>query len=68
MVYDEIRGTKRFLYERHPKDSEFRNSEYEVHQFGSKYSGSQNSSFLALKGKAVGVVQIFAYGNGGNGA
>jgi hypothetical protein len=29
-----------------------------VHQVGSKDSGSQNYSFLALKGKAVGVTQI----------
>ena len=38
-----------------------------MHQFGPKYFGSQNFSFLALKGKAVGVVQYFAYGGGGNG-
>jgi hypothetical protein len=29
-----------------------------VHQFGSKDSGSQNFTFLALKGKAVSVTQI----------
>jgi hypothetical protein len=29
-----------------------------VHQVGPKDSGSQNFSFLALKGKAVGVTQI----------
>jgi hypothetical protein len=29
-----------------------------VHQVGSKDSGSQNFSFLAFKGKAIGVTQI----------
>jgi hypothetical protein len=33
--------------------------EYEVHQVGPKDFGSQNFSFLAFKGKAVGVTQIF---------
>jgi hypothetical protein len=36
----------------------FQNSEYEVHQEGPKDSGSQNFSFLALKAKPVGEVQI----------
>jgi hypothetical protein len=40
-------------------------SEYEVHQVGPKDYGSQNFSFLARKGEAVGMVHIFA--NGGNG-
>jgi hypothetical protein len=40
--------------------------EYEVHQVGLKDYGSQNFSFLALKGEAVGVTQISSYN--GNGA
>jgi hypothetical protein len=36
----------------------FKISKYEVHQVGLKDSGSQNFTFLALKGKAVGVTQI----------
>jgi hypothetical protein len=39
---------------------------YKVHQVGPKNYGSQNFSFLARMGEAVGVVQNFA--NGGNGA
>jgi hypothetical protein len=38
--------------------SKFQNSEYEVHQVGQKYYGSQNFSFLALKAEPVGEVQI----------
>jgi hypothetical protein len=34
------------------------NSEYEVHQVGSKNFGSQNFSFLVLKAEPVGEVQI----------
>jgi hypothetical protein len=44
-------------------DVKFQNSEYEVHQVGLKDYGSQNFSFLAFKGEAVGVVQIL-YHNG----
>jgi hypothetical protein len=51
----------------YPKDVKFQNYEYEVHQVGQKYFESQNFSFLACKGEAVGVVQIFANGGGGNG-
>jgi hypothetical protein len=40
------------------KEPEFQNSEYEVHQVGSKDCGSQSFSFLALKAKPVGEVQI----------
>jgi hypothetical protein len=36
----------------------YQNSEYEVHQVGPKKTGSQNFSFLAFKGEAVGVTQI----------
>jgi hypothetical protein len=32
------------------------NSDYEVHQVGPKDSGSQNFSFLAFKGEAVGSI------------
>jgi hypothetical protein len=39
-------------------DPEFQISEYEVHQVGLKDSGSQNFSPLALKEKAVDVIQI----------
>jgi hypothetical protein len=39
----------------------------EGHQVGPKNSGSQNFSFLAFKGEAVGVAKIYANGNG-NGA
>jgi hypothetical protein len=38
------------------KDSKYQNSEFEVHQVGPKYAGSQNFSFLALK-RAVASVQ-----------
>jgi hypothetical protein len=38
-----------------------------VHQVGSKDSGSQNFSFLAFKGEAVGVTQISSYNGNGNG-
>jgi hypothetical protein len=47
--------------------SNSKNSEYRGHQVGPKDSGSQNFSFLAFKGKAVGVAKIYANGNG-NGA
>jgi hypothetical protein len=40
------------------EEPEFQNSEYEVHQVGSKNSGSQNFSFIALKTEPVGEVQI----------
>jgi hypothetical protein len=40
------------------KEPKFQNSGYEVHQVGPKEAGSQNFSFLTLKGKAVGVTQI----------
>jgi hypothetical protein len=43
--------------------SNFKNLEYEVHQVGLKDYGSQNFSFLAFKGEAVGVAQIL-YHNG----
>jgi hypothetical protein len=36
----------------------FQNFEYEVHQVGRKDSGSQNFSFLVLKGEPVGEVKI----------
>jgi hypothetical protein len=36
-------------------------TEYEVHQFGPKDSVSQNFSFLALKEKTVGVIQILCH-------
>jgi hypothetical protein len=54
----------RNLYGRYPKDSEFQNSEYEVHQIGLK-DYSQNFSFLAFKGKAVGVTQISSFNSTG---
>jgi hypothetical protein len=51
------------------KNFKFQNSEYRGHQVDPKYSGSQNFSFLAYKGEAVGVAKIYANGNGnGNGA
>jgi hypothetical protein len=52
---------RRNLYGSYPKDSEFQNSEHEVHQVALLDSGSQNFSFLAFKGKAVGVTQISSY-------
>jgi hypothetical protein len=55
----------------YPKDFKFQNSENIGHQVGLKNSGSQNFSFLAFKGEAVGVAKIYAKGNGignGNGA
>jgi hypothetical protein len=48
------------LYGRHPKDFKFQNSEYRGHQVGPKDSGSQNVSFLAFKGEAVGVAKMYA--------
>jgi hypothetical protein len=39
----------------------YQKSEYEVHQVGPKNAGSQNFSFLAFKGEAVGVTQIPSY-------
>jgi NOL1/NOP2/fmu family ribosome biogenesis protein len=57
------------LYGRYLKDFKFQNSEYRGHQVSPKVSGSQNFSFLAFKGEAVGVAKIYANGNGnGNGA
>jgi hypothetical protein len=44
------------------KELEFQNSVYEVHQVGSKDSGSQNFSFLALQAEPVGEVQILRTG------
>jgi hypothetical protein len=55
----------RNLYGRYPKDVKFQNSEYEVHPVD---YGSQNFSFLARKGEAVGVVQFFSNGGKGKGA
>ena len=48
------------------KESEFQNSEYEVHQVGPKNAGSQNFSILGSMVLAVGVTQILSYN--GNGA
>jgi hypothetical protein len=45
-------------------DVKFQNSEYEVYQVGPKAFENQINSFLACKGEAVSVVQIFANGNG----
>jgi hypothetical protein len=46
------------VYGSYPKKIIYRNSEYEVHQVGPKNTESQNSSFLAFEGEAVGVTQI----------
>jgi hypothetical protein len=47
------------LYGRYLKDSEYKDSEYKVHQVGLNDSGSQNFRILAYKGEAVGVTQIY---------
>jgi hypothetical protein len=49
----------RNLYGRYPKDSKYKDSEYEVHQVGLKDSGIQHFRILAFKGEAVGVTQIY---------
>jgi hypothetical protein len=54
------RSLSRNLYGRYPKDSKFQNSEYEVHQVGPKYYGSQNFSFLAFIGTELVSRQISA--------
>jgi hypothetical protein len=43
------------MYGRYLKDSEFQDSEYEVHQVGLKDPGSQNFRTLDFKGEVVGV-------------
>jgi hypothetical protein len=53
------------LKQQHFNNTEFQNSEYEVHQVGPNNSGSLNFSFLAHKAKAVGVTQICSNGGGG---
>jgi hypothetical protein len=46
----------------------FQNSKNGMHQFGPNYNFIQKFSSLALKWKAVGVAQIYAYaGSGGTG-
>jgi hypothetical protein len=49
---------KKTLLNSYLKEPEFQNSQYEVHQVGSKDSGSQNFSFIALKTEPVGDVRI----------
>jgi hypothetical protein len=48
------------------KEPEFQNFTYEVLEVGPKDSGSHNFSFLALKGKIVGVTQILGHTDNGN--
>jgi hypothetical protein len=57
------RSLNRNLYGRYPKDSKFKNSEYEVHQVGLKDYGSQNFSFLAFIGTEL-VSRQISSGNG----
>jgi hypothetical protein len=52
----------------YPKEPEFHNFEYEVHQVGLKDAGSRNFRFLALKEEVVGVTQISPYNGNGDGA
>jgi hypothetical protein len=49
------------LYDSYSKENYYQNSEYEVHQVEPNYFGSQNFSFLASKGEAVGSIQISSY-------